>query len=336
MRGKFEFIEVLCRDMETITSKNIIAIEHHCLQMRYAHLRILNRQALEKLMLSIEQYGQLKPVVVIPEAMNQWSLIDGYHRVKGLQRLGKDIVYAEVWECSSTEALIMMLKNRSNRPSGVLEEAFLLQELHRQHGLSQAALATRIGRDQSWISRRLSLVEHLSDSIQLALSQGSISLWVSGRVLAPMARAMPDHAQRLLNHLLKHPYSTREIQFFYDHYQKSNQKARSRMLDNPALFFKAHRHLRQEKQSAILRKGPEGKWREHCQTLVEALSSLSILAPDVFYRQTLQACSQSLKEWQGVTDKLTTLSHMIRRLTDVAPLPTSNNSLSSPEWEEQS
>lgn len=316
--------------------QQIITLEHHCLQMRYSHLRALNRQVIEKLMISMERYGQLKPVAVIPETMNQWVLVDGYHRVQALQRLGKDTIEAEAWGCDVTEALIMMLKNCSNRPTKILEEALLLQELHRQHGLSQQALATRVGRDQSWISRRLSLVEDLPDSIQAALSQGSISLWVSGRVLVPMARAMPEHAQRLLDHLLKHTYSTREMQFFYDHYQKSNQQARIRMLENPTLFFTAHKHLRQEKQAMILRKGPEGKWRYHCQSLVEGLSVLSVLAPDVFYRQALRACSQSLKEWKDVTDKLTLLTHMIRRLTSAAPLPSSNDSLSSSEREEQS
>lgn len=202
-------------DMDTITSKNIIVIEHHCLQMRYAHLRILSRQVLEKLMLSIERYGQLQPVVVIPEAMNQWSLIDGYHRVRALKRLGKDTIEAEVWNCPIEEALMRMLRNHSTRTQGILEEALVLHELHSHCGLSQQELAASMGRKQSWVSGRLSLVENLPDFVFDVLSKGTLSLWICVRILAPIARAIPEHAQRLLTYLLKHPHSTREVYLFY-------------------------------------------------------------------------------------------------------------------------
>lgn len=302
-----------------------ITIECQYLEMRYTHLRTQNRQALQKLIVSIEQYGQLKPVSVIPESSPRWILIDGYHRVRALKSLHKDTVEAEVWNCDLTEALLMVLKNRSNRSCGILEEALLLHELYSQHGLSQNVLASRTGRDQSWVSRRLSLVDHLPDSILKALSEGSISLWTCERVLAPMARAIPEHAQRLLEHLLKHAYSTREAQFFYEHYQKANHQSRNRMLESPDLFFKAQRLLTMENQAATLRKGPEGKWRSQCQVLVTALLALKGLAPDVLYRQPPQACRQFLEEWEETAYKFNEVTQVIRRLTDAHQRPTSNN-----------
>src|SRR5271163_4189363 len=144
--------------MDGMMDKNVRIIEQHCLQMRYAHLRAENSKTIEKLATSIEQFGQLVPVVIVPEGEHQWVLIDGYHRVKALNRLGKDTVEAEVWSCTLTEALTMLLTSPPYRRPGILEEAFLLHELHTQHSLSQQALAMRVGRDQSWISRRLSLV----------------------------------------------------------------------------------------------------------------------------------------------------------------------------------
>lgn len=310
--------------MDAITDKHM-TIEYHCLQMRYAHLRVHNPKTIEKLATSIEQYGQLAPVTVVPETTHKWVLIDGYHRVKALRRLGKDTIEAEVWNCNAEEALLTMLKNRSIHTTGIFEEALLLHELYSQHNLSQHDLATRVGRDQSWISRRISLVDHLPHSILKALSEGSVSLWVSERVLAPMARAMPDHAQRLLEHLLKRVYSTREVQFFYEHYQKANQQVRTKMLEEPELFFKAQRLLTIENQAATLRKGPEGKWRFQCQVLITALLALKELAPDAFYRQTPQACRQFLAEWKEVTDKLNELTQIIGRLTDANQRPTPNN-----------
>jgi ParB/RepB/Spo0J family partition protein len=302
--------------MDTIANKNVMVIEHHCLQLGYAHLRAQNPKALEKLTTSIEHYGQLVPVVVVPEDPRQWVLIDGYQRVKALKRLGKDTLAAEVWHCTLTEALIMLFKSHSIRSPGAFEEALLLHELHTQHNLSQQTLAKRVGRDQSWISRRLSLVEHLPESILENLSKGSLSLWTGVRILAPMARAIPEHAECLLTYLLKHPHSTREVHSFYEHYQKSTSPARAKMVDHPDLFFKAQRFLEAEKQTITLKNGPEGKWRAQCHTLIALLSELTLLAPSIFFRQTREMSRQPLEEFKRAVDKFDELRKTIRELVD--------------------
>jgi len=295
--------------MQTIAVKHIREIEFHCLKMQYEHLHIHPPKSLEKLKLSIEEYGQLVPVVVVPEADHMWLLIDGHQRVKALQRLGKDTVEAEVWPYTLPDAFIMLLKGASPHCSGVLEEALLLHELYTQHNLSQKTLATRVGRDQSWISRRLALVADLPDSIVDGISNGTLSLWVGSRVLAPMARAIPDHATCLLNHLLIHTHSTREVAFFYEHYQKSNQQERTRMVNSPELFFKAQRFLEDEKKAKVLKEGPEEQWRVQCRALTTLLSDLTVLAPQIFFRQTQEARGPSLQELKQATltfEKLTT------------------------------
>lgn len=302
--------------MNRMMDKNVKIIEHHCLQMRYAHLRSENSKTIEKLATSIEQFGQLVPVVIVPEGEHQWVLIDGYHRVKALKRLGKDTVEAEVWSCTLTEALTILLTSPPYRRPGILEEAFLLHELHTQHSLSQQALAMRAGRDQSWISRRLSLVAHLPDSILESLSKGSLSLWIGARILAPMARAIPDHAQRLLTYLLKHPHSTREMHSFYEHYQKSNHQVRTKMVDHPDLFFKARSVLEIEKQTISLKEGPEGQWRVQCQALLTLLSDLTLLAPTIFLSKKEGESDHLLKEFSQVTRKFDELTKTIKRLVD--------------------
>jgi|SRR5687768_4963214 len=301
--------------MDTIANKNVMIIEHHCLQMRYAHLRAHNPKDLEKLTTSMEHYGQLVPVVVVPEK-EQWVLIDGYERVKALKRLGRDTVEAEVWHCTLTEALLMLLKSHSTRSSGIFGEALLLHELHTQQSLSQQTLAMRIGHDQSWISRRLSLVEHLPDSVLEVLSKGSLSLWIGTRILAPMARAIPGHTERLLTYLLKNPHSTREMHSFYEHYQKSNHRVRAKMVDNPDLFFKAQRVLETEKQIIALKNGPEGQWKAQCHTLTVLLSELTLLAPNIFFRQTRQESRQPLQEFSQAKCKFDELNKTIREMVD--------------------
>lgn len=162
--------------------KSFCVIEHHCLELGYGHLRVHHRKDLERLTTSMDQYGQLVPIIVIPKEEHQWILMDGYLRVKALKRLGRDTVDAEVWGCSIEDALVMLLKKGTCPTTKILEEALLLQELHKQCGLTQQDLAIRIGHDQSWISRRLSLMEYLPEAVLKGLLGGGISLWVGSRI----------------------------------------------------------------------------------------------------------------------------------------------------------
>jgi ParB/RepB/Spo0J family partition protein len=303
--------------MDTIANKDVRVIEHHCLQMPYAHLRVDHPKSLAKLMVSMEHYGQLVPVIVVTASPpHQWVLIDGYQRVNALKRLGKDTVEAEVWSCSLTDALLMLLKSWGARSSGILEEALLLHELYKQHSLSQQVLARRVGRDQSWVSRRLALLEPLSEAILEGVSKGALSVWVGARILAPMARAIPDHATCLLGYLLKHPRRTREVYSFYEHYQRSSHSIRTKMVEQPDLFFKAQRALETEKQAIALKKGPEGQWREACHALMTLLSELRALAPSLFFRQTREESRQPLQEFSQVRDKVEELTQTLREGVD--------------------
>jgi ParB family transcriptional regulator, chromosome partitioning protein len=272
--------------MDEMADKQVMSVEYHCLQLRYAHLHAQNPRTLETLTTSIEQHGQLVPVIIVPEKeVHQWVLIDGYHRVKALKRLGKDTIEAEVWNCPIEEALMRMLRNHPTHTPGMLEEALVLHELHTHCGLSQQELAAQVGRKQSWVSGRLSLVENLPESIVDVLSKGALSLWVCVRILAPIARAIPEHAECLLTYLLKQSHSTREVQSFYDHYQGSNAQVRVRMVEDPGLFFKAQKLMEVNAQTAALKKGPEGEWSVQCRSLTTLLEDLAALAPRIFIKQ---------------------------------------------------
>lgn len=270
--------------MENI-AKKLLTVEHHCLDLQYAHLRFHKNSTRDSLACSIEQNGQLMPVVMVadPSSTTRWKLIDGYLRVQALQRLGKDTIEAEVWDCGASDALIMILRWASGRALEAFEEALLLKELNISHGLSHETLARRIGRDQSWVSRRISIIEFLPDNTLQALCVGKISLWVATRVLAPMARAMGTHAQGLLTYLCSNYHITREIGLFYKHYQTSNRQERSNMVNDPELFFKAKKIVDADKHADRLRDGPEGIWKYKLNLVNALLTELIELASIVLH-----------------------------------------------------
>jgi ParB family transcriptional regulator, chromosome partitioning protein len=269
--------------MNNTIKKTPITVEQHCLDLAYAPIRLYQRTTLNKLVTSIEQHGQLVPVVIVERSPQQWVLVDGYLRLKALERLGKDTIAAEVWDCDLLQALLRLLAEYQSHPFEALEEALLIRELQTQYGLSQYAISERIGRDKSWVCRRLSLIEHVPDFILKPVLNGMLSLWAAQRILIPLARANTTHAEKLLQYLLKNHTSTRELQSFYDYYQGAHSQERSKMVNEPGLFFKAQKLLRITKEGKNLRLGPEGRWQAILALMTSQLKQLIELAPQTFY-----------------------------------------------------
>jgi ParB-like chromosome segregation protein Spo0J len=234
-------------------------------------------------MRSLEKWGQLRPVSVVPGTAACHVLVDGYLRVEALRRCGKDMVLAEVWVCGEMEALLAVLMREQERRWEALEEASLIRELHERHELSQDRIARLLGKDKSWVCRRLSLLCALPDEILEAVRIGHLSPWAAGRVLAPLSRANPEHAKALTRTLSQEHLSTRDLEEFFRHYQKAHRRQREKMVLDPVLFLKALRAKEEESHIYSLKEGPEGKWLREIQMAGHILVRLTKALPSVIY-----------------------------------------------------
>ena len=77
-------------------------------------------------------------------------------------------------------------------------------------------------------------------------------------VVAPLARANSEHAERLVKALSDAPLATRELRQWFDHYQKAGRLTRERLVDHPHLFLAALEESIEQGLSKGLRDGPEG------------------------------------------------------------------------------
>ena len=166
----------------------------------------------------------------------------------------------------------------------MFEQALLIRELRGTHNLSEEKIARLLGRDKSWVSRRLSLFSTLPDEVLEMVRRGNISLWAASRVLTPLARANPEHAGILAENLVKEGMSTRELMKFFLHYQKANGRQREKMVVQPTLFLKALHSMEADKEAGYLREGPEGHWLRDMKALAGILSRLRRELPNVIYQ----------------------------------------------------
>jgi hypothetical protein len=141
-----------------------------------------------------------------------------------------------------------------------------------------------VGRKQSWVSVRLALYSALSEDLIELIRKGSVSTWTAARVIAPIARAIPEHGLVLSENLSKTSLSTREMALFFRHYQKAARRQRENMVRDPVLFLKSL-HAREEATDArVLKEGPEGKWLKDLRVITHMLTRLLREVPGLFYK----------------------------------------------------
>lgn len=111
-------------------------VEISRLALSLEKLRKLPTSAYLKMADSITHYSQLMPVIAISDETQGMILVDGYLRVRALQKLGMDRCDSEVWECDLATALLLRLANRQEKHLEAIEEANILDVLHHELGLS--------------------------------------------------------------------------------------------------------------------------------------------------------------------------------------------------------
>jgi ParB/RepB/Spo0J family partition protein len=257
-----------------------LELDLHRLELRFAGSRLVEPRAVARIAHSIERCGQIVPCVVVAAPGGSGAggerlvLIDGYRRVAALRRLGRDIASVERWACDVTDALLGLLARTQDRPLASIEEALLIRELMQDLGLSRHDLARRCGRDVSWVSRRLQLLSGLPDAALTAVRGGKLSSWSANRVVVPLARANAEHADRLLATLADAPLSTRELNDWFEHYQKASRGSRDRMVSHPRLFLDVLRENVEQRASLRLRDGPEGECAADLRCIEAVLARL--------------------------------------------------------------
>jgi hypothetical protein len=143
------------------------------LGQRYRRYRLADPPAEEAMAGSLRRWGQLSPVVACVREQ-QLEVLDGFKRlaaarqVAGLTTLSVRVVAVDE---PAAKAAILGL-NRGQRATRELEEAWVVQALVRDDGLTQVEAAHLLGQHKSWVCRRLALLEKLSVAVKEDLRLG--------------------------------------------------------------------------------------------------------------------------------------------------------------------
>lgn len=157
-------------------SEELLELKPEDIGERYGRYRLHVPEAERAMAKSLERYGQLSPVVVCRRD-DRYELIDGFKRLGAVRTLAHmSLLSARLLEADerTAKAAIYGL-NRAGGRTRELEEAWIIQALVREDGMSQVEVAELLGRHKSWVCRRLALIERLGAKARDDLRVGLLS-----------------------------------------------------------------------------------------------------------------------------------------------------------------
>lgn len=116
-------------------------------------------EAVKALAASIASLGLLQPISVRAEANGRYTLVAGERRLRACESLGMQRIDAMLVEAGDGEAaLLALVENLQREDLHFLDEASAYARAMRLCGLSQEALAARIGKTQGAIANKIRLL----------------------------------------------------------------------------------------------------------------------------------------------------------------------------------
>ena len=161
--------------------------------------------SLQSLAESIGSHGVVQPLLV-RRRDSGFELIAGERRWRAAKLAGLTRVPVVVKEVPDESLLeIALIENIQREDLNPIEEAQAYKKLIEAVGLTQEALASRVGRDRSYITNYLRLLR-LPDDLQQLVKEGRLS---TGHARTLLALSHPDQQRRLARQIINGGLSVR-------------------------------------------------------------------------------------------------------------------------------
>ncbi|HMG57093.1 MAG TPA: ParB/RepB/Spo0J family partition protein [Kofleriaceae bacterium] len=155
---------------------------------------------------SMRSHGVIVPLVVRPRPEGGYFLIAGERRWRAAQRAGLHEVPVVVQDVAQGTALERALvENLQRADLGPLEEAAAYHRLVEEFGLTQDAIAERIGKDRSTIANAIRLLK-LPPPVRQLVEDERLSM---GHARALLALDEPDEIERAARQVVDRQLSVR-------------------------------------------------------------------------------------------------------------------------------
>jgi ParB-like chromosome segregation protein Spo0J len=217
---------------------DVIEIPIAELDVRYGRVRLPQPRMEEAMAASMRRFGQVSAVVGCARG-ETYALVDGFKRLHAAKAIGLTSLRLRPLVLTERAALAAVYGlNRGNRGLVDLEEALVVRELVRTQGMTQPEVGVLLGRDKSWVCRRLMLVERLDEKVQQDVRVGLVPVSVAREV----ARLPRGNQAELAETVHRNGLTSREAATLVTLFEGTADRGQQRaLLDDPRPALAAHR-----------------------------------------------------------------------------------------------
>jgi ParB-like chromosome segregation protein Spo0J len=255
------------------------------IDVRFSKLRLASTQEVSQLHAQIQSEQGIRDPLLVSTGVEpeHWVLVDGFKRLRVAQDMGLTYVWVRTVQLDPAHALAAILQcNQPRKGLCKLEEAWIVRSLHRDQGLPQKQIAELLGRDKSWVCRRLQIAERLQESLQEDVKRGLLPTTVA----CNLSRLQRDNQQPVAQALIDHQLSSREssqlVRRILDVRKPQDQAVRE-ALEDPWRYIGAARDAQSQARDSDSRLSVDGnrlrrsllRWKRASELLTHKLQRAS-------------------------------------------------------------
>ncbi|MEX5218272.1 MAG: ParB/RepB/Spo0J family partition protein [Nitrospiraceae bacterium] len=197
---------------------------------RYQPRQQFSEAELLDLAKSLKENGLLQPVLVRRKGDGIFELIAGERRLRAAKLAGLEKIPALVRNCSDQESMVLALVENLQRDDlNPMETARAYHRMVNEFGLTQDAIAQKVGRDRSSVANLLRLMT-LPNEIQQLIETDQLS---TGHAKVILGLVAPDAQMQLARRILQAHLSVREAERLLQH-QAEGRRSAKRAVRPPA------------------------------------------------------------------------------------------------------
>lgn len=151
-------------------------IEISDLDLRYESYRMRHEGSEKDLLCSILEYGIQEPLEGV-DTKDGRILLNGFKRYRCAKRLGIGIVPYVSLGNDEAMGIIQLIRISNTKSLTILEQAKLIDELKRAHGMSALEIAKQVGRSKSWVSMRIGIIGEMSETVREWIFAGKFPVY---------------------------------------------------------------------------------------------------------------------------------------------------------------
>ena len=189
-------------------------IERTQIDLFYESYRLRNDSVERRLLQSIERNGIHNPLQGIVTDTTHFILLDGFKRYRCAGKLGIDQLPVVGISSDHVTGVLNIIRQQNASALSAMEQATFIHDLHTRHGLELREIALRVDRSISWVSKRVSLITHMSEEVQRTILSGAFPLRSYMYTLAPFTRVKQHQTDvtSFIRATRGHHFSTRDIE----------------------------------------------------------------------------------------------------------------------------